>query len=427
MESSSNLSSGSNLSQFDNFESTSASVAGSRGLKIDKSNRPYSDGFVFHGKTAFHLASKCSTHDGILQSFDPLVYGENKKMDCFDKELDDSYSDDSYPDGGSGLSCEIRSPILKANSDNGLNCLIEVANSNLDVSFHSSSSVGSLIDFTDHSPQDSGATSTTMMGSSVSVDTLTNELSEGLKLTEQQNEKLDEKRLSVSSSCFDPLMQDNTDARHSMSILSRGISTLDAVMGRAFASSEQGSKSKNVSGTPPKISVSNGVHTKGKGISLGVPNGKVQQSSLLRSEMDTAAGSGDIGNLVSFISVIPGLTSKPTNRSVSAMAASVGAMAEASPSSSKVGYLFVGARFELNCQKNSQHKTVILSSRFALHCFSCFRRMKTRRLTNMINVNRDFFIRFVSESQEVINYLFVFLIYILQLITNYILCDNRVI
>ena len=373
MESNSNLSSASNLSQFDNFESTSASVAVSQGLKIDKCNRPYSDGFVFHGKTAFHPASKRSTHDGILQSFDPLVYGETKKMDCFDKELDDSFSDDSYPDGGSGLSCENRSPILKASSDNGLNCLIEVANSNLDVSFHSSSSVGSLIDFTDHSPQDSGAASTTMMGSSVSVDTLTNELSEGLKLTEQQNEKLDEKRLSVSSSCFDPLMQDNTDSRHSMSILSRGISTLDSVMGRAFASSEQGSRSKNVSGTPPKISVSNGVHSKGKGISLGVPNGKVQQSSLLRSgkgdEVDTGAGSGDIGNLVSFVSVIPGLTSKPTNRSVSATAASIGAAAEASPTSSKVSYFnHVVARFELT--KNSGYTVGHDFVRFSPHNYN---------------------------------------------------------
>lgn len=203
---------------------------------------------------------------------------ERSRSEDFDREGEANAvfsSDDLNLNDAEGSDKDHRSPISKASSDACLNCL-DSGTSALDLSFHSSSSVGSLVDFSDRGHGDSGVNSTTTMGSSVSVDTLTNEFSDGLKLTEHQNEKLDERRLSSVSSCyFDPLMQDGVATRQT-------VSTGDLPQCKGVSYAEQGARPKTSSGcypAPPKISVSQtgtGVQpSKGKGV-LGVPNGKVQ-------------------------------------------------------------------------------------------------------------------------------------------------------
>ena len=159
--------------------------------------RPYTDGNA----------------ESILQAFDPLGYAQNCKAD----DIDDNSSDDSNLVDADGLNDkqQHRSPILKVGSDACLSCTEAVVVQSaglLDSSFHSSSSVGSLVDFSDEKACSSGrqhdsGISSMMIGSSVSVDTLTSDLSDGLKLTELQHEQLDELRTSVST--FDPLMQDD--------------------------------------------------------------------------------------------------------------------------------------------------------------------------------------------------------------------------
>lgn len=243
----------------------------------------------------------------------PTVPQERSRSEDLDRDGEANSvfsSDDLVLNDAEGSDKDHRSPISKASSDACLNCL-DSAPSALDLSFHSSSSVGSLVDFSDRGHGDSGVNSTTTMGSSVSVDTLTNEFSDGLKLTEHQNEKLDERRLSSVSSCFfDPLMQDGSVTTRQTA------STGDLPQCKGVSCAEQGARPKTSSGcypAPPKISVSQTgtQQSKVKGV-LGVSNGKAQAPAPkgARGENDHVSDAG----MVSF----EGVTSKTADSAAGA-------------------------------------------------------------------------------------------------------------
>jgi len=158
----------------------------------------------------------------ILRSFDPLSFipdvevgvasrgggGEvgskledsikNSSSNCACQVDDNNSSDDeSNADGGtrSSVGDENASPVSKAFSEVGLSGINPVSSedqedASLDASFHSSSSVGSLVDFSDGRDVGDetlengggGQAALAMMCSSMSVDTLTSDFSDGLKV-----------------------------------------------------------------------------------------------------------------------------------------------------------------------------------------------------------------------------------------------------